>query len=100
MDTPFIDPWQQISQPAEQSAEGQLAPVINLAAIRRQKQPGAQGLTVSENALARHNDYARQVALHEGRQISPWEAWAIVHDPAQLGLGHGPVASRALNPAV
>lgn len=78
----------------------QSAPVLDLTAARSNQRGAQQCLAVSQNALLRLKDYAYQVLLHEGRRIGAWETHVIVHDPAQLGLGHGPQASLLMNPAL
>jgi hypothetical protein len=76
----------------------QTAQVIDLAAVRKSRNPSQPALAVPFDALHRYNDLARQINVHESRQISPWEAWNVVHNPGQLGLGHGKLANRFLNP--
>jgi hypothetical protein len=79
--------------------EGEPCEVVDLRAVRRARSPQRQTLHASPTALHRYNDLARQIWQHESRQISAWEAWAVVHAPHRLGLGHGPLANINLNPA-
>ena len=73
--------------------------VINITAARVHLRGAGPALPF--DTLHRYNDLARQTYLHEhGRELSSFEVHAVVYAPEQLGLGHGPFASRLLNPAI
>lgn len=73
--------------------------VINITAERINRR--GHGPSLDFDALHRYNDLVYQTHIHEhGRELSSFEVEAVVYHPEHLGLGHGPFASRLLNPAV
>lgn len=82
--------------PAELRAER----VVDIATERFLRRPDQPIAAVPHKALHRYNDLARQMHVHESRPPSPFEVHAVIWQPELLGLGHGALASLALNPAV
>lgn len=72
--------------------------VIDIDTERRARR--GQEPAVEFDALHRYNDLVIQVHQHEQRELSRFEVQAVVYSPHELGLGHGPLASLHLNPAV